>query len=120
MSKIVHFEIPADEPQKLLEFYGRAFGWQFQQFGDQGYWLTTAGPDEEAGIGGAIMQKNGPDHPVTNVINVPNVDEACRSVEANGGMIVVPKFEVGGMGYVAYFKDPEGTIMGLWETIPQN
>ncbi len=120
MSKIVHFEIPADNPQALLEFYGNAFGWQFQQFGDDGYWLTAAGPDDEPGIGGAIMQKNGPDHPVTNVINVASVDEACRAVESHGGTVVVPKFEIGGMGYVAYFKDPAGTIMGLWELIPQS
>ena len=27
----VHFEIPADDPDKLIEFCSGAFGWEFQR-----------------------------------------------------------------------------------------
>jgi hypothetical protein len=29
---------------------------------------------------------------------------------------VAPKTAVGDMGFAAYFTDPEGNVVGLWET----
>ena len=29
---VVHFEIHASEPQKLIDFYSELFGWKFIQF----------------------------------------------------------------------------------------
>ena len=31
---VVHFEIHASEPQRLIDFYGELLGWPFSQFGD--------------------------------------------------------------------------------------
>jgi len=30
---VVHFEIHASEPQKLIEIYSKLLGWQFQEYG---------------------------------------------------------------------------------------
>jgi len=31
---------------------------------------------------------------------------------------VTPRQEVGQMGFSAYFNDPEGNLMGLWQNAP--
>jgi predicted enzyme related to lactoylglutathione lyase len=31
---VVHFEIHASEPQKLIDFYSDLLGWTFQNYGD--------------------------------------------------------------------------------------
>ena len=119
MSRIVHFEIPAEDTGKITGFFTSVFGWQFQQWGEEEYFLTTGGDPEEEGIGGAVIKKNGPTHPVTNSISVDSIDDIIPVIESNGGKIVVPKQTVGDMGFLAYFTDPEGTIFGLWESAKQ-
>lgn len=118
MSKVVHFEIPAADPQVKMTFFGNVFGWTFEGYGDSGYYLTAAGADGEPGIGGAIMKRNDPNQPLTNIIGVASIDATIPVIESNGGTIVVPKTAVGDMGFVAYFTDPEGMIHGLWEVTP--
>ena len=39
-----------------------------------------------------------------------------EQVEAAGGKTVTSRTEIPGMGAFAYFEDPEGNVMGLWET----
>jgi predicted enzyme related to lactoylglutathione lyase len=36
-----------------------------------------------------------------------------------GGETVSGRVSVGDMGWSAYFKDPEGNLMGLWQSAPQ-
>src|SRR3954463_9972172 len=63
---VVHFEIHASEPQRLIDFYAALFGWNFTQFGDMPYWAIDTG-DGAIGmdtpgrdINGGLMQRKGP------------------------------------------------------------
>lgn len=49
MAKVVHFEVPADDPDRAAGFYRDALGWEISRSGDQPYWLVRAGADEEPG-----------------------------------------------------------------------
>ncbi len=118
MNRIVHFEIPSDNPEKLKEFYGTVFGWEFEGWGDEPYFLAVTGPEDKGGINGAIMKRRDPKQPVVNTLSVQSIDKMITVIEKHGGAIVVPKAAVGDMGWVAYFTDPEGNIHGLWETTP--
>ena len=61
MPRVVHFEVPADEPERAAGFYREVFGWQAQRWeGPQEYWLLTTGPDDVAGINGGIMRRQEP------------------------------------------------------------
>ncbi len=31
MSRVVHFEIQADQPERAVDFYKNAFGWEFNR-----------------------------------------------------------------------------------------
>lgn len=57
MTKIVHFEIPADDPQRASAFYRDALGWEITRYGDQPYWLVRAGEDDEPGANGALVTR---------------------------------------------------------------
>ena len=40
---VVHFEIHASEPERLIDFYSGLLGWRFTQFGDAPYWSIETG-----------------------------------------------------------------------------
>ena len=48
-----------------------------------------------------------------------DVDEALKMVEENGGTIIRPKMALPGVGYLAYFKDPDGNVFGLMKDDPE-
>jgi predicted enzyme related to lactoylglutathione lyase len=118
MSRVVHFEIPANEPEKIMEFFKKTFDWKFQQFGAEQYWVVMTGDEKSPGINGGIMKKRDPNQPMVNSINVENIDKAMADVSSNGGTIVVPKMPIPGVGWMCYFKDPESNIHGLYQNDP--
>ncbi|WP_276699221.1 VOC family protein [Methanobacterium formicicum] len=32
MPKVIHFEIPAEEPERAVEFYRKVFGWKIDKW----------------------------------------------------------------------------------------
>jgi predicted enzyme related to lactoylglutathione lyase len=114
--RIVHFEIPANEPKKLTEFYAGLFGWTFNQMPTPGheYWLCETGKDGP-GINGAIMQRIHPQQPWMNYVDVPSIDDAIAKAEKLGAKVALPKTPVPGVGAYAAILDPQGNICGLWE-----
>jgi predicted enzyme related to lactoylglutathione lyase len=108
----MHFELPVDDPERAIKFYSENFGWKFNKWdgGEQAYWLISTG--DGPGIDGGMMVRN-PGQPVTNTIEVADCDQACSKIEQSGGQIVVPKMTIPGVGYLAYFKDPDGNIFGV-------
>lgn len=112
MNRPMHFEIPAENPQRAMDFYGKVFGWQFQRWeGPMDYWMIMTG--EGPGINGGLMPRRDPAQPCVNTMDVPDLDAALKTVEANGGLCVVPKMPVPGVGWLAYCKDTEGHIFGM-------
>ena len=49
---VVHFEIHASEPQKLIDFYSELLGWKFSQFGDVPYWTIDTGEGAIGNVAG--------------------------------------------------------------------
>lgn len=116
MERVVHFEIPADDPERAVKFYEQVFDWKINKWeGTEPYWLITTGDDSEPGINGAIMQKGSPELVVRNTISVASLDETVEKIKAAGGSIVAPKMAVPGVGWAAYFKDTDGNVFGLMQ-----
>lgn len=113
---IVHFEIPASDPEKLSRFYSDVFGWKFEKAPMPGmeYWLITTGPRGKS-VGGGMYPKMGPDDRPRNFVNVENIDSAIQAFKSAGGSQVVEKMEVPGMGFSFIGADPEGNVIALWE-----
>jgi predicted enzyme related to lactoylglutathione lyase len=117
MPRVIHFEIPAEDPVRAVEFYQKVFDWKIQKWeGPVDYWLVKTGQEDEPGIDGAIKERveNEGTH---NTIDVPFIDEFVQKIEEAGGKVLMPKTEIPGIGYHAYCQDTEGNIFGLMEPL---
>ena len=115
MPRPVHFEIPADEPERAVKFYQDVFGWKTHKWdGPADYWLIRTGEEGEPGIDGGIAKRQ-PGAVTAISLDVPAVDEFAAKVEAAGGKIVVPKTAVPGVGWLVYCQDTEGNVFGMME-----
>jgi predicted enzyme related to lactoylglutathione lyase len=124
---VVHFEIHASEPQRLIDFYGELLGWTFTRFGDLPYWSIDTGEGAISmnapgmGINGGLTQRSGPTPetgaPVNGcdlVIGVDgNVDEVFRKGLDLGGVEALPLSDMEGIGRVGYLLDPDNNVFGL-------
>lgn len=119
---VVHFEIPADDENRAREFYSAAFGWGFEVMPEMGYSLAMTTPLDGQGRpavpgsinGGLFKRGEGLTAPVVTV-DVDDIDAALEKITALGGSTYRGKMQVGGAGWNAYFTDPEGNIVGLWQ-----
>ncbi|MBN2367069.1 MAG: VOC family protein [Calditrichaeota bacterium] len=122
MNRVVHFEIHAEDPQKVVEFYSTLFGWQFQKWGGpEEYWLIKTGEDDTPGIDGGLVKRRGQidgEAVIAYVctIEVDSVDYKSKEAERYGGKVVVPKSPIPGVGWLIYCKDPAGNIFGMMES----
>ena len=118
MGKVVHFEIPVDDPDRARRFYADAFGWRFQGYGDMPYWLTDLG-EEGMGINGALIGRSETHAAPVVIINVDDIDDGIAMAVKAGATQVGDKNAVPTMGWSAYVRDPEGNVIGLWQTDDQ-
>ena len=119
MPRVVHFEIPSDDPERAARFYGDLFGWTFQQWGGpEPYWLVSTGAREEPGIDGGLLRRTPQSPGVVNTVDVPDLDEYVGRVERGGGRVVMPKMPVPGVGWLAYAQDPDGNTFGMMQADP--
>lgn len=115
MAKIVHFEIPVDEPQRAVAFYHEVLGWDVSRFGEERYWLVQAGADEEPGANGALVGREELHQSPILIAGVDDIDEVIGRVRANGGAVLQDKLPIPGVGWSAYARDSEGNTIGLFQ-----
>jgi uncharacterized protein len=119
MSRVIHFEIPAAEPDRAAAFYGKVFGWKFDKWaGPTEYWMVTTGTEGTPGINGGMMKKPGSIASTTNTIGVESVDRAMNAAVEAGGKNIMPKTPIPGVGYFAYCEDTEGNLFGVMQMDP--
>ena len=122
--RVVHFEIPADDPARAQDFYRSAFGWKIDSMPDMGYAMlnTTAtdeqgAPSDPGAINGGMFQREAPLTTPIVTIDVDDIDKTLETISSLGGSTVRPKMAVMDMGFAAYFTDSEGNLMGLWQSL---
>lgn len=121
---IVHFEIPAEDVEKLRKFYTGLFGWKIERMpGPMEYWnIETVPVDEQGnpvrqGVNGGMFKKERPENIPVNYIAVESVDEYSGKIKALGGKIILPKEEIPGIGWWALAHDPEGNPFAIFESV---
>jgi hypothetical protein len=102
------------------QFYASLFGWGYDDQaspGDGGvYSMATLNGETVAAI--ASMPPGAPDGmpPAWNTyIAADNVDAAVDNVGSVGGQVMMPAFDIGDAGRMAFVADPTGAIVGLWQ-----
>ena len=124
MNPVVHFEMPYENPDRVLKFYAQVFGWQMQKLGkDMGDYVTagTTESDENGmvkrpgAINGGFFPKK-PDWPAqypSVVIAVDDIKEAIRKVSDAGGKVLGEPMEIPGIGQYVSFTDTEGNRVSI-------
>ena len=129
MSRVVHFEIQADDVERAKAFYAAVFDWTYQDWsGVSGatYWGVVTGPDDQLGINGGLLRRPAPAPAAeqgTNAfvctIGVGDYDETERRILAAGGRVALPKMALTGMAWQGYYLDPEGNTFGIHQPDPE-
>src|SRR2546427_12783073 len=83
---IVHFEIPANEVEKLSDFYRTVFGWKFEKAKMPGfdYWLISTGPRGKS-VGGGMYKREGPNDGARNFIGAEEMESAIGTFKKADG-----------------------------------
>src|SRR5439155_24728904 len=105
MGRPIHFEIHGSDPAAVMAFYRELFGWTFQRWGEQPYWIATTG--EGPGIDGAVVERRGappasgqPVNAFVVTVGVDDVETTVSASEDGGGAVVVPCEAVPGVGWL--------------------
>lgn len=121
MSRPIHFEIHAAQPERAIAFYSGLLGWKFTKWdGPMPYWMIVTGPEGTPGINGGLLPRPG-GAPAEGLamnayvctVDTPDLDAALARAATLGGALALPKMQIPGVGWLAYVKDTEGNLFGL-------
>ena len=118
MCPVVHFEMPAEDRNRMAAFYQRSFGWKVQMLGpEMGEYVlvTTVESDVKPGapagaINGGFFPKK-PDWPAqypSVVIAVDDIKSAMQRVGDAGGKVLGEPMQIPSVGQYVAFLDTEG------------
>lgn len=123
MGRPVHFEIHVDDMERAKQFYGKVFAWTFEDWTDYAgmpYWGAVTGGEEEPGINGALVKRQGPSPQLGQALNgyactmgVEDYDAVEATILNAGGRLALPKYALPGMAWQGYYIDTEGNLFGI-------
>jgi predicted enzyme related to lactoylglutathione lyase len=114
-------ELSTSDAAAARQFYSKVFGWKVEvdpdpQYG--GYGMANVGDKRVAGI----APKMSPDAPTawSIYIGTDDADDLAKKVQAAGGKVIAPPFDVGDQGRMAVFQDPTGAFISAWQPRAMN
>ena len=118
-NSVTHFEIYADDPAKLADFYKSLFGWKIDKAPGIDYFIIQTALAEAKGINGGLTYRPIPEpRSWVHYVSVESLDETVERVQRLGGTVLRPKAAVPKMAWYAVVADPEGNIFALWQRDP--
>jgi len=127
MNPVVHFEMPAEDKKRMVDFYTHVFGWKAQMLGPEmgDYVVVTTsdidqnGRPKDAGmINGGFYQKNNDSSPHPSVvIAVDDINESMKDIVKAGGRLLGEPMEIPGIGISISFIDTENNQVGLLQPL---
>ena len=108
---IDYIEIYVDDVAAAKAFFREAFGWQFNDYGDD--YAGIKAPDGDGEVGGITVGAERGASPLVLVISEA-LDTSLEAVRAAGGEVVEGPFDYPG-GRRFHFRDPSGNVLGVFE-----
>ncbi len=126
---VIHFEIHAADVPRAVAFYQAVFGWEVEDwsaFAGMPYFGVTTKAEDEPGINGAIMQRQGDNPPAGATVagavitmGTGDFDATAERISEAGGTVALPKAALVGMAWQGYFLDTEGNVFGVHQPDPE-
>lgn len=120
LGQIVHTEVVSNDVEGDKEFFAKVFGWEYDVMpmpapaeGDYVMWKAGDKP------GGGITPPMDPNQPPStlNYLAVEDCDATVAAIEAAGGKVLAPAFNVGDFGRMAVFQVPGGAVLACWQEL---
>ena len=107
-----HVELSTDDVKKAKKFYSSVFAWKLNDMPAMAY--TTI--DVSGGVGGGLQKKQVPEQPTAWLpyVQVEDVKATMAKVLKAGGKAMLEYQEIGEMGSIGIFMDPQGAALGVW------
>lgn len=114
-------ELMTTDVEAAKTFYAALFGWTYEAMTVEGEGPSTGMTYTSAKVGetwaGGMMPfppgvQGAPPH-WGCYVTVDDVDATLAQVEKLGGRILVPAFDVPGVGRLAVFQDPQGAVLSI-------
>jgi uncharacterized protein len=116
-NKPAWIDLASSDPEGSRVFYAKVLGWDIQvnpdpQYG--GYALAKIDGKDVAGMG----PTQSPEQPTawSVYIGTPDIEQLSQRVQAAGGTVAAPAFDVGDQGKMAVFQDPSGAFISGWQS----
>ena len=106
--RINYIEFPAEDLSAIKDFYTKAFGWIFTDYGPE-YTAFTDGSLEGGFTRGSVATQSGP----LIILYSDNLEKTLETVESAGGSITKPIYPFPG-GRRFHFNDPAGNELAVW------
>jgi len=111
---IVYWELASHNAEKSVEFFKKAFGWQFDYDKETTIYESPIPKDKNKFAGGGIFTLKRAKPPfLTLYIEVEDIDKKVKEIEALGGFIVEPPFDVTPRVRICLFNEPSGVTFAL-------
>ena len=112
----VWVDLAATDAGAARAYYEKLFGWKVEVNSDPqygGYGMAQVDGKDVAGIG-PKMDAQQPSA-WSLYIGTDDAEATAKKVEAAGGKVIAPPFDVGDQGRMAVFQDPTGAFISVWQ-----
>jgi predicted enzyme related to lactoylglutathione lyase len=108
-----HIELTTDDLKAAQKFYSKVFAWKLSEMPGMNYTMIDVG----GGTGGGMQSKPMPEAPTgwMPYVQVDDVKATVAKATKAGAMAMLPYQEIGEMGAIGVFADPNGAVIGVWE-----
>lgn len=115
-------DIKSRDRAATRRFFSNLFGWELKDepVDDRRYTKISLGHDALGGLTDLSSPVYPPDMPphISLYVAVADADRSAASALALGGTLLLPPFDVPGMGRMATLQDPTGGVLSVWEARP--
>ena len=112
------FEVPVTDLDRAVAFYENVLGIEMEVHeaaGQRMAWFPMR-PGARGAAGALVMGDETHAPSIAGVVvylTCPDIEGALERVEPNGGLVMIPKTDIGEYGFVGFMRDSEGNRIGL-------
>jgi len=110
----VHLELNTPDLAKAKDFYGKLFGWTFNDF-DMGVHGTYSLFKPDSGPGGGMMSMKEAPTAWLSYVGVDDIRAATDKAKSLGATILRDSIPVPNEGIFSILADPTGAMIALWQ-----
>jgi predicted enzyme related to lactoylglutathione lyase len=115
-NQFAHIELTTADLKAAQKFYSKIFAWKLNEMPGMNYTMIDVGNGQQ-GAGGGMQAKPMPEAPTgwMPYVQVDDVKATVAKAAKAGATVMLPYQDIGEMGAIGIFADPQGCAIGVWE-----